>query len=93
MKPMTPSQVDWSRIGQGTPDSLTEPLAILLIGSWITITWASFAFNSVAAVLGWMFTSTIIVMAILGIVPIEAYWMTLVINAIAVAATVGYDAI
>lgn len=80
------------QIGGGVIPSISEGMSILLLGLFGAVTLLAMKLKSALALLAWGLAGVMLVLAILGVVPIEIYFMAIVFSMLAIAATGAYIA-
>lgn len=76
---------------QSVVPDMSTGTAILYIGLFIAVSLLVSRARSAAGVVSWSLAGTMLVLALMGVIPDGVYFLTLAITMLAIGATVGYN--
>lgn len=79
-------------LGGGVIPEVTTGMSILLIGLYGAVSLLAMKLDSALALLSWGLAGVMLVLAILGVVPIEVYFLAIALSLLAIASTAAYIA-
>lgn len=76
---------------QSIAPDMTTGSAIFQAGIFLAVTLVVSRARSAAGVVSWALSGGMLVLALMGIIPSEVYFLSLIITMLAIGATVGYN--